>query len=127
MKNETNPILFDESENHKKAERLYGVTQPTYIDLTYYFWRQINDYPTADLGIHHMAIVSHVNAYYVFGGALAKQDGLHTVHNPTRNVVRLDYKTSMWTVIGEAALARWGHRVIFNGNAFLVVGLVFLL
>ena len=73
---------------------------------------------------YHMAIVSHVNAYFVFGGALAKQDGFHEVSNPTRNIVRLDYKTSEWTVIGEMALARWGHRVIFDGHAFLVVGLV---
>ena len=61
------------------------------------------------------AIIHFQNGFILFGGLLSQTAGFATI-------ARLDLATSSWTKLGDLKTARDGHGVIFNGEAFLVVG-----
>ena len=59
----------------------------------------------------------HAKGFIIFGGAIDMSPNTWTT-----TIARLDQKTKEWTKLGNLVTARLGHRVIYDGDTFLVVG-----
>ena len=63
------------------------------------------------------SMVFHDEGFIIFGGGVEM-----TPSTWTTTVARLDEKTKNWSKLGDLVTARTGHRVIYDGETFLVVG-----
>ena len=78
-------------------------------------WDQIDDYPyTGADAMNYFSVIFQNSGFLVFGS--------NSSNSKNKIIGRLDADTRVWSNVGSLVTPRYGHRVIFTGLEFMVVG-----